>query len=373
MVNFDAVIIGGSLAGTAAALSLATRGFNVALIDMKSHPKQKACGAGLSRQGLKALLGSDLRLANYQHRVLTGYAIHHYGKKPIRLASFDGIGISRSILDRVIFDALQNYPNLKILEGFMVRGVTRISKNFKVNFQAKDILTRSLILACGNNGTLLKECGVPVHDTGSSQIGASVEYDTVKPILDSYVNVHHLEKASICATPIGEQKMNLSWISHPNILSTRNEILNDLNSISSKYGIESKSRELLGASSICARKSPPFYNGIFVVGDAACQLDPIGGMGMTNAIQSGNYAAHALTEMLSQTEGGIAELSENSKVVECYMRRVNSLVSRNRRFTSLASWGVRCKWSHSFLEIAQSSRVIQKMMVSIHSSSSVRN
>src|SRR6185295_8480124 len=55
MVSWDAVVVGGSVAGATAARELARRGLRVALVERASFPRFKACGEGLLPHGLAAL------------------------------------------------------------------------------------------------------------------------------------------------------------------------------------------------------------------------------------------------------------------------------------------------------------------------------
>ena len=53
--RLDAVVVGASLAGSAAATVLARAGARVALVDKASFPRPKACGEMLSPDGVAAL------------------------------------------------------------------------------------------------------------------------------------------------------------------------------------------------------------------------------------------------------------------------------------------------------------------------------
>ncbi|HEV3027945.1 MAG TPA: FAD-dependent oxidoreductase, partial [Planctomycetota bacterium] len=55
MVTWDAVVVGGSVAGSTAARELARRGLQVALVDKARFPRPKACGEGLLPHGVAAL------------------------------------------------------------------------------------------------------------------------------------------------------------------------------------------------------------------------------------------------------------------------------------------------------------------------------
>ncbi|HXG62018.1 MAG TPA: FAD-dependent monooxygenase [Planctomycetota bacterium] len=52
---YDAVVVGGSVAGAAAAIELARRGARVALVEKARFPRPKACGEGLLPHGVAAL------------------------------------------------------------------------------------------------------------------------------------------------------------------------------------------------------------------------------------------------------------------------------------------------------------------------------
>ena len=54
-VEFDVAIIGASLAGSAAAITLGRAGLRVALLDKATFPRHKPCGEGLSQSAFSLL------------------------------------------------------------------------------------------------------------------------------------------------------------------------------------------------------------------------------------------------------------------------------------------------------------------------------
>ena len=69
MEQFDAAIIGAGPAGAAAALSLASKGYRVVLIDKEKFPREKLCGDFINPVNWPILreLGVDTDILSSEH------------------------------------------------------------------------------------------------------------------------------------------------------------------------------------------------------------------------------------------------------------------------------------------------------------------
>jgi flavin-dependent dehydrogenase len=116
MVHFDAIAIGGGLAGAAFALELARNGLKVAVVERTRGPLQKVCGDFHSReaQALLAGLGIDAgrlgasRIGTF--RLASGRTV---AQAPLPFAA---AGLSRQTLDEVVLAAAGN-AGAEIIRG----------------------------------------------------------------------------------------------------------------------------------------------------------------------------------------------------------------------------------------------------------------
>lgn len=107
MTQYDVIICGGSLAGSAAGLSLARRGHRVAILDRARFPRKKLCGGLLTWKSvtlLESLFGEtvdSLTRAGAINFVSDHYAIRTFSKT---LAEGQ-LGFPFHFVDRTVFDA----------------------------------------------------------------------------------------------------------------------------------------------------------------------------------------------------------------------------------------------------------------------------
>lgn len=116
MVTYDAVVVGGSVAGAATAIELGRRGFRVALLEKARFPRPKACGEGLLPHGVAALEelapgfpGVPVRGLRYvSPSGITAEADFPCGR---------GLVVRRERFDAFLFRAAASTPNVEAFEG----------------------------------------------------------------------------------------------------------------------------------------------------------------------------------------------------------------------------------------------------------------
>ncbi|TWU63149.1 NAD(P)/FAD-dependent oxidoreductase [Crateriforma conspicua] len=106
---WDCIVIGAGPAGSLAARQLAKDGLRTLLVDRKSFPRDKVCGACVNHRALTALAAADL-----QDVVSScgGIRLSHFdlraGGKHVRLNLPGGLAVSRHKLDAVLLDAARD-------------------------------------------------------------------------------------------------------------------------------------------------------------------------------------------------------------------------------------------------------------------------
>ncbi len=119
-MNKTIVIAGGGLAGAAAACALAQAGRKVTLIERQAGPVEKICGEFLSTEAQAYLAALGLNLAALGgHRISQLRLVHGAGAVATALP-FQGIGLSRKILDEALLNHAEA-AGAEVIRGQAIR------------------------------------------------------------------------------------------------------------------------------------------------------------------------------------------------------------------------------------------------------------
>jgi flavin-dependent dehydrogenase len=116
MVIWDAVVAGGSVAGSTAARELARRGLRVALVDKARFPRPKACGEGLLPHGVAALREMGLEASGPRVRGLR-FVSPSGVTAEADFPSGHGVVVRRERFDEMLFRAAAETPGVTAFEG----------------------------------------------------------------------------------------------------------------------------------------------------------------------------------------------------------------------------------------------------------------
>jgi menaquinone-9 beta-reductase len=150
MADFDAIAVGGGLAGAAFALELARRGVRVAVIERTGGPSLKVCGDFLSREAQELLgyLGLDtaaLGAANVKAlRLVTGE------RQATGSLRFAACGLSRLRLDEALLSKAQA-AGAELIRGEAATALEPAGNSVRVRVGATMIGARCAALATGKH------------------------------------------------------------------------------------------------------------------------------------------------------------------------------------------------------------------------------
>ena len=150
-MSVDVLIVGGGLAGSAAAIMLARAGRSVVLIERESLPQNKVCGEFLSQEAMTYLgsLGIDLA-------ALGAVAI-----RSVRLAGregqseaalpFEAMSLTRKRLDEELLGVAES-AGARVLRGFRVQGIQRSGERWATELADGQSLSGGVVfLATGKH------------------------------------------------------------------------------------------------------------------------------------------------------------------------------------------------------------------------------
>ena len=302
-------MIGGGLAGLAAALDLAGRGYRVVVVERKQYPFHKVCGEYVSNEVLPYLrrLGAD-------PAALAPAAIGQFllsspgGRTLTALLDLGGFGVSRYVLDDFLY------------QQALARGVAFYLKNTvtDVAFDAatdqhhvtladgRTLSARVVLGTYGKRANLDRQLQRPFFAQRSPYLG--VKYHLRLPgfprdvialhnFADGYAGISAIEADKLCFCYL-TTRQNLKQ--HGTIAAMESEVL----------ARNPHLREILGAAEVLYPQpevineisfapKQPVEQHVLMVGDAAGLITPLCGNGMAMALHGAALAAAAVHDFLT--------------------------------------------------------------------------
>lgn len=168
MKLFDAVIVGAGPSGSATAIGLARRGYDVVLIDKQNFPREKLCGDFINpiNWGIFADLGVTDRVLAAPHGEVTGFRITtcsgREAEARFRLRELEpsiGLGLRRAVLDQLLVERAAELGAVTHL-GCRIEKLSRIAHGWDVKIKGESWQTKILIGADGRNSWVAQQLGL---------------------------------------------------------------------------------------------------------------------------------------------------------------------------------------------------------------------
>lgn len=337
---YDAIIVGGGPAGSAAALYAKKYDLKTIVLDKSNFPRDKICGDALSGKCIRIIreLGLLKGLAN-----LSGAAINSitfgspsYNHFNLDLRKSDqnadvskGYVIPRLIFDNYLFQKVKKVSDTK--ENFTVRNIIyedgKISGIVGKNKNGKDekIKAPVVIGADGTNSIVARKLGLYEMNVEHTSIAIRCYYSGVKGLSDQ-IELHYIKEVNpgyFWLFPIGEGKANIGIGLSKNYAKRDNRTLQQiLNQVTNSGPFKSRFENAiqlekpkgwnLPCGSIHRRNHG---DGFMLIGDSAGIIDPFTGEGIGNAMVSGKYAMKVLSKSKSLNNFTKESFSEYDKLL----------------------------------------------------------
>lgn len=305
------LIIGGGLAGLAAALDLTGRGHRVAVVERKQYPFHRVCGEYVSNEVLPYLsrLGADpvtLQPAAIQNFLLSSPA-GHVLRSPLDLGGF---GVSRFVLD----DFLYHLALVRGVSFFVPATATEVAFDAAADCHrvtladGRQLTARVLLGAYGKRANLDRQLQRPFFSQRSPYLG--VKYHLRLPgfprdlialhnFRDGYAGISAIEDGKLCFCYLTTRR-NLK--AHGSIPAMERAVLHQnphLQQIFSEAEFLYAQPEVINEISFAPKQ--PVEQHVLMCGDAAGLITPLCGNGMAMALHGAALAAAATHEYLAGT------------------------------------------------------------------------
>lgn len=321
----DAIVVGAGPAGSSAAVHLARRGLNVALLEKSEFPRDKVCGDGLTPRATRQLirLGIDTSEANgWLHN--RGLRIYGGRVQPFEmpwpeLADFPNYGLVRPRADfddllakHAVGSGAEMYENTNVTEPIIDEGSGRI-----VGVKAKDgreFRAPIVVAADGNSARLAIALGLNKLDNRPMGVAVRTYYNSPRhddDFLESWLELWDGKPGESNLLPgygwvfgMGDGTCNVGL----GMLNTSSAFGKTdykallkawLDNTPQEWGFrdENMTMPVKGAALPMAfNRQPAYSKGLVLVGDAGGMVNPFNGEGIAYAMESAELAADAIAE-----------------------------------------------------------------------------
>lgn len=313
------MVIGAGLAGSAAAIRLARRGFDVAWIEAAHFPREKVCGCCLNLAALSALreLGCDDAVRSLAPAELSQWKLNACGRE-VTAPLPGGIAVSRGALDTTLVDEARKFG---VTPQFGVRGQIVDASPAGVIVRRSDLATPqrfdAVVLATGLTGASVSRW-LPWIDQPHGPMGASLLVQRLDGVADrtihmvcgdgGYVGLVRLEDGRVdVAGAVWPERHEIGSTGHhhpggdaalENVKRVGKErivrIFETILATASIGPLPHDAAERLMTTPPLRRLRHYGEHGLLAVGDAAGYVEPFTGEGMAWAIRSGIVAADCI-------------------------------------------------------------------------------
>lgn len=333
--EYDCAIIGGGVAGLALSILLARSGKRVILFEKETYPFHKVCGEYISNESIPFLesLGLDLKeqeLPQISDLLLSspsGISI----KRPLDIG---GTGLSRYKMDLQLYH-LAISSGATVLSGTKVKQVQFKDNLFCVSAGDQQITALTVAGAYGKNSNLDTQLGRNYKAKHDKDLFIAVKHHIRAAFDKSSVEIHNFKGGYCGLSAIEEDKINMSYISkasnlkmHGSIAAMEKNVLS-LNPHLKKYFNEAEFvfEKPLTISHLYFQIKEPVTDHLLMLGDAAGNIAPLSGNGMSMAFQSSKLAQQAI---LSYLNGGLSLVNMEQQYAAAYSKAFSGRIRTAR-------------------------------------------
>jgi geranylgeranyl reductase family protein len=322
----DVIVVGAGPSGATAAYYLAQAGLDVLLLEKSRFPREKVCGDGLTPRAVKSLvaMGIDVSqeagwLRNKGLRVIGG-GMRLELPWP-ELSSYPGYGVvrSRASLDETLARRAQA-AGVKLLEGTTVTGPVLdddgriLGVTARAEGDEQTFRSRVVVAADGNSSRLSVAMGLRKRDDRPLGVAVRTYYTSPRhddDYLESWLDLWDGDRLLpgygwIFGMGDGTSNVGLGLLNTSESFGNtdyRALLVRWLRSMPQEWGYveENRTEPVRGAAlPMGFNRTPHYYRGLLLAGDAAGMVNPFNGEGIAYAMESGEILARVVAQALAR-------------------------------------------------------------------------
>ena len=338
----DVIVVGAGPAGSTTAYYLAQAGLDVLMLEKSTFPREKVCGDGLTPRGVRALVAMGISVSEQDGWVRNkGLRIIGAGQRlelpwP-ELSSYPGYGLvrPRTDLDQMLARRAQK-AGARLLEGITVTGPVRHDRTGRiagvVAKQADGERTyraRVIVAADGNSSRLSVAMGLRKRDDRPLGVAVRTYYQSPRhddDYLESWLDLWDGDRLLpgygwIFGMGDGTSNVGLGLLNTSAAFghTDYHALLRTwLAGMPAEWGFteENRTQPIRGAAlPMGFNRTPHYYQGLLLVGDAGGMVNPFNGEGIAYAMESGEILARTIAQALAR-----ARRTETERVLAGYPR-----------------------------------------------------
>jgi menaquinone-9 beta-reductase len=343
----DVIVVGAGPAGSTTAYYLAQAGLDVLLLEKSRFPREKVCGDGLTPRGVKALVAMGISVSEQDGWVRNkGLRVIGAGRRMElpwpELSSYPGYGLvrPRTDLDQMLARRAQQ-AGARLLEGVTVTGPVlddRTGRITGVTARAADAddertyASRVIVAADGNSSRLSVAMGLRKRDDRPLGVAVRTYYQTQRhddDYLESWLDLWDGDRLLpgygwIFGMGDGTSNVGLGLLNTSAAFghTDYHALLRKwLQGMPAEWGFteENRTQPIRGAAlPMGFNRTPHYYRGLLLAGDAGGMVNPFNGEGIAYAMESGEILARTIAQALAR-----ARRAETERLLAGYPRALS--------------------------------------------------
>jgi geranylgeranyl reductase family protein len=313
MKTVDALIVGGGPSGSAAAIALARRGYQVALVDRQIFPREKLCGDFVNpiNRAILRDLGVEEQALARTHGTATIFRITSASGCEAEVEFADGVeraeaglGLRRADLDHVLLERAAAF-GADVYQGQRIDELRRVEGGWRASTAVESWHTKVLIGADGRNSWVARQLGLK---RGAATSGRAVGFQCRLQIAGSIGNrieIHLFPGGYAGGVGLGDGMVTLGMAIDKRRLDGRHdaeflfgEVLGKNPHLKAVLARRAGAAELRSVYPVYFPARRPVADHALLAGDASRVSEPISGEGIYFALRSGMFAAEAVDSAL---------------------------------------------------------------------------
>ncbi len=338
----DVIVVGAGPSGSATAFYLAQAGLDVLLLEKSRFPREKVCGDGLTPRGVKALVGMGISVGEQDGWIRNkGLRVIGAGKRlelpwP-ELSSYPGYGLvrPRTDLDEMLARRAQQ-AGARLSEGVTVTGpvlddrtgrITGVTGKPAGEQDERTYAGRVVVAADGNSSRLSVAMGLRKRDDRPLGVAVRTYYQTPRhddDYLESWLDLWDGDRLLpgygwIFGMGDGTSNVGLGLLNTSAAFGHTDYhamLRKWLKGMPAEWGFTEANRTqpIRGAAlPMGFNRTPHYFNGLLLVGDAGGMVNPFNGEGIAYAMESGEILARTIAQALAR-----ARRAETERVLAGY-------------------------------------------------------
>ena len=326
----DVIVVGAGPSGATTAYYLAQSGLDVLLLEKARFPREKVCGDGLTPRAVKALVGMGVSVSEkdgWLHN--KGLRVIGAGKRMElpwpELASYPGYGLvrTRHDLDETLARRAQK-AGARLLEGVNVTGPVLDERTGRIAGVAartddqdgeRNYAARVIVAADGNSSRLSVAMGLRKRDDRPLGVAVRTYYKTPRhddDYLESWLDLWDGDRLLpgygwIFGMGDGTSNVGLGLLNTSAAFghTDYHALLRQwLKGMPAEWGFteENRTAPIRGAAlPMGFNRTPAYYQGLLLAGDAGGMVNPFNGEGIAYAMESGEILARTIVQALARS------------------------------------------------------------------------